>query len=233
AAVGVELDHRHVRAADRVVLRPVAGHRQRRVVDSGWYRWDRGIRVFRDRERVPGADQCDYRISELGDRPAQFDQRVGPVVGAADRREDVWHQHRAHPAARGRWADHVGDPGRRRRTRPGDRVAGADAATGHPGGNREAHRRQYQCHRAAHGEPGGSGAAGRPRAAVVLRRVRGPGPGHVTAIWSAIGWEVEVAAAIMSGATIGRWDQSRWDSAAAWSHTDTSLGDWLDITCDA
>ena len=55
----------------------------------------------------------------------------------------------------------------------------------------------------------------------------------MSAVWAGIGWEVEVAAAVLSGVTIGRWDQARWDSEATWSHTDTSLGDWLDVTCDA
>ena len=30
----------------------------------------------------------------------------------------------------------------------------------------------------------------------------------------------------------GTWDASAWDTGAVWAESDTSLGDWVDVTCD-
>lgn len=45
------------------------------------------------------------------------------------------------------------------------------------------------------------------------------------------GGMIEVALGIARVFPEGEWDVSSWD-AAEWSETDTSLGDWMDVTCD-
>lgn len=45
------------------------------------------------------------------------------------------------------------------------------------------------------------------------------------------GGELEIALGIARTYPGGEWDYSEWD-ASEWEQTDTSLGDWFDITCD-
>ena len=49
----------------------------------------------------------------------------------------------------------------------------------------------------------------------------------------AYGYDLELALGIGRGTVTGRWDDpgARWD-VTAWDDPDTSLGDWVDVTCD-
>ena len=44
------------------------------------------------------------------------------------------------------------------------------------------------------------------------------------------GIDLEVALGIGNQANVGRWDQGIWD-LNVWAQTDTTLGDWVDVTC--
>lgn len=46
----------------------------------------------------------------------------------------------------------------------------------------------------------------------------------------AAGIEIEVCLGVGRSANVGVWDTGRWD-ANTWGQTDTSLGDWVDVTC--
>lgn len=48
---------------------------------------------------------------------------------------------------------------------------------------------------------------------------------------TAYGYDLELALGIGRQASAGRWDQGHWDTTV-WAQTDTSLGDWVDVTCD-
>src|SRR5579864_1328512 len=52
----------------------------------------------------------------------------------------------------------------------------------------------------------------------------------MTAVLPAPGIEVEIALAVGRTADAGVWDSGRFD-VNVWSQTDTTLGDWLDVSC--
>ena len=45
------------------------------------------------------------------------------------------------------------------------------------------------------------------------------------------GIDLEVCLALADAELGGVWDSSNWN-AAVWQQADTSMGDWLDVTCD-
>lgn len=48
---------------------------------------------------------------------------------------------------------------------------------------------------------------------------------------TAYGYDLELALGIGRQAVAGVWDAGRWDTSV-WAQTDTTTGDWVDVTCD-